>query len=81
MVSANTETCRRCLDTELLPVYGLFEGQLPPTIMTSLWHGAYSRGRNPFALCYYSYPSLGVSEELRRKACEYLSRFGRTREE
>ena len=83
MGTANTqETCRRCLDTELLNVYGLFEGQLPPTIMTSLWHGAYSRGRNPFALCYYShYPSLGVSEERRQKACEYLSRFGATREE
>jgi predicted RNA methylase len=79
MVSANAECS--CLDTELLPAYGLFEGQLPPTVMTSLWHGAYSRGRNPFALCYYSYPSLGVSEEVRKKACEYLSRFGRTREE
>jgi len=79
MVSANTECS--CLDTELLPVYGLFEGQLPPTIMTSLWHGAYSRDKNPFALCYYSYPSLGASEEVRKKACEYLSRFGRTREE
>jgi predicted RNA methylase len=79
MVSANAECS--CLDTELLPAYGLFEGQLPPTIMTSLWHGADSRGRNPFALCYYSYPSLGASEEVRKKACEYLSRFGRTREE
>jgi predicted RNA methylase len=57
----------------------LFEGQLPPTIIAALWHGVYSRGRNPFALCYA--PSLRVSEEVRRRACEYLRRFGRTREE
>jgi predicted RNA methylase len=66
----------------LLASYGLFEGQLPPTIMMSLWHGGFSATRNPFALCYYShYPSLGISEEERKRACEYLSHFGRTREE
>jgi len=84
MGTANTaqEECRHCLDTELLNVYGLFEGQLPPTIMTSLWHGGFSAVRNPFTMCYYShYPSLGVSEERRQKACEYLRRFGATREE
>jgi len=84
MGTANTaqEECRRCLDTELLPVYGLFEGQLPPTIMTSLWHGGFSATRNPFAMCYYShYPSLRVAEEGRRRACQYLQQFGKTREE
>jgi predicted RNA methylase len=49
--------------------------------MTALWHGGFSATRNPFALCYYSYPSLGATEEVRKKACEYLLRFGRTREE
>jgi hypothetical protein len=62
--------------------FGLFEGHLPPTIIASLWHGGFSATRNPFALCYYThYPSLRISEEERKKACEYLQRFGRTREE
>jgi len=39
--------------------------------------------RNPFALCYYGkrYHTLGVSAEDSQKACEYLKRFGATREE
>jgi hypothetical protein len=62
--------------------FGLFEGHLPPTIIASLWHGGFSATRNPFAMCYYAhYPSLRISEEERKKACRYLSRFGRTREE
>jgi hypothetical protein len=62
--------------------FDLFEGHLPPTIINSLWHGGFSATRNPFALCYYAhYPSLRISEEERKKACRYLSRFGRTREE
>ena len=66
----------------LLASYGLFDGELPPTIMESLWHGGFSATRNPFAMCHYShYPSLGVPEERRQKACEYLRRFGRTKEE
>jgi 16S rRNA G966 N2-methylase RsmD len=67
---------------ELLASYGLLDGELPPTIITSLWHGGFSARRNPFAMCYYSrYRSLGVSEEDSRKACRYLQQFGRTREE
>ncbi len=65
----------------MLASYDLFGGELPPTVIMSLWHGGFSATRNPFATCYYSYPSLGVSEEVRKKACEYLSRFGKTREE
>jgi hypothetical protein len=67
---------------ELLASYGLLDGELPPTLLTSLWHGGFSASRNPFAMCYYShYPSLRISEEERKRACEYLKRFGRTREE
>ena len=66
----------------LLATYGLFNGELPPTLIASLWHGGFSATRNPFAMCYYAhYPSLHASEEDRRKACEYLQQFGRTREE
>jgi len=66
----------------LLASYGLLDGELPPTLIESLWRGGFSASRNPFAMCYLShYPSLGVTEERRRKACEYLKRFGRTREE
>jgi len=66
----------------MLAKYGLLDGELPPTVMMSLWHGSFSAKRNPFAMCYYShYQSLRVSEEERRRACEYLSRFGKTREE
>jgi predicted RNA methylase len=68
--------------TKLLAKYGLLDGELPPTLITSLWHGGFSANRNPFAMCYYAhYPNLRVPEEERKKACEYLSRFGRTREE
>ena len=67
----------------MLASYGLFNGELPPTVMMSLWHGGFSAKRNPFALCYYGrrYSSLGVSAEDSEKACEYLRQFGRTREE
>lgn len=66
----------------LLASYGLLDGELPPTLIEALWRGGFSASRNPFAMCYrFYYPSLGVSEERRRKACEYLQRFGRTREE
>ncbi len=66
----------------LLASYGLLDGELPPTIITALWHGGFSASRNPFTLCYYAhYPSLRVSEEERTVACRYLERFGRTREE
>jgi len=65
-----------------LASFNLFEGRLPPTIVASLWHGGFSASRNPFAMCYYAhYPSLRISEDGRRKACEYLRQFGRTREE
>ena len=68
--------------SELLASYGLLDGELPPTVVTSLWHGGFSASRNPFAMCYYArYPSLRISEEEQKKACEYLQRFGRTREE
>jgi hypothetical protein len=67
---------------QLLAKHPLFSGQLPPTIIMSLWHGGFSAGRNPFAMCYYAhYPSIRISEEERKKACEYLQQFGRTREE
>jgi hypothetical protein len=67
---------------QLLAKYSLFRGQLPPTIINSLWHGGFSANRNPFTICYYShYPSIRVSEEERRETCEYLRQFGRTREE
>jgi hypothetical protein len=51
--------------TELLASYGLFNDELPPTLLMSLWHGGFSAERNPFALCYYGkrYSSLGVSAE------------------
>jgi len=66
----------------LLATYGLLDGELPPTLITSLWHGGFSANRNPFAMCYYArYPSLRVAEEERVVACRYLQRFGRTREE
>ena len=66
----------------LLASYGLLDGELPPTLITSLWHGGFSANRNPFATCYYAhYPSLRVPEEERVVACRYLQRFGRTREE
>jgi len=68
--------------SELLTSYGLLDGELPPTIITSLWHGGFSASRNPFAMCYYAhYPSLRISEEERVVACRYLARFGRSREE
>jgi len=67
---------------ELLASYGLLNGELPPTIIMSLWHGGFSADRNPFAMCYYArYPSLRVSEEERVVACRYLQKFGATREE
>jgi len=67
----------------MLAAYGLLDGELPPTIVMSLWHGGFSARRNPFAMCYYGrrYRSLGVSAEDSERACEYLSRFGGTREE
>jgi hypothetical protein len=66
----------------LLASYGLFDGELPPTLIESIWRAGFSASRNPFAMCYRSYyPSLGVSEEQRQRACEYLRRFGRTRQE
>jgi len=45
----------------------LFSGKLPPTLITSLWHGGFSARRNPFALCYYGrrYSSLGVSDSTK----------------
>jgi Site-specific DNA methylase len=67
----------------MLASYGLFSGKLPPTLITSLWHGGFSARRNPFALCYYGrrYSSLGVSDDDSETACKYLQQFGRTREE
>jgi len=66
----------------LLATYGLLDGELPPTLITSLWHGGFSANRNPFAMCYYAhYPSLRAPEEERVATCRYLQRFGRTREE
>ena len=65
----------------MLASYGLFNGELPPTIVDALWHSGFSRGRNPFALCYYSrFRAVGVTEEESREACEYLRQFGTTRE-
>ena len=67
----------------MLASYGLFDGELPPTLLMSLWHGGFSAKRNPFAMCYYGkrYRSLGVSAEDSERACEYLRQFGRDREE
>ena len=66
----------------LLASYGLFNGELPPTLVMSIWHGGFSATRNPFAVCYYAhYPSVRASEEERDVACRYLRQFGRTREE
>jgi predicted RNA methylase len=60
----------------MLISYGLLDGELPPTIMEALWHSGFSASRNPFALCYSS-----SAEEGWKEACQYLSRFGRTKEE
>jgi predicted RNA methylase len=60
----------------VLASYGLLDGELPPTVMTALWHSGFSAGRNPFALCYGRRGGEG-----RDDACQYLARFGRTREE
>ena len=67
----------------MLATYGLFDGELPPTLADALWHGGFSAKRNPFAMCYYDrrYRSLGVSAEDSERACEYLRQFGRDREE
>jgi len=67
----------------MLASYGLLDGELPPTLLMSLWHGGFSAKRNPFAMCYYGkrYRSLGVSAEDSERACEYLRQFGRDREE
>jgi len=65
---------------QLLAKYGLFRGQLPPTIIDALWHSAFSHKRNPFALCYL--PKLAKADDDERSvACEYLKQFGETREE
>ena len=55
-------------DEALLASYTLFSGELPPTLIASMWHGGFSARRNPFALCYYGrrYSSLGVRSEERR---------------
>jgi hypothetical protein len=75
-------TATQYSNESLLAAYGLLDGELPPTIVASLWHGGFSASRNPFAMCYYAhYPTLRVSEEERVAACRYLARFGRTREE
>ena len=60
----------------MLASYGLLDGELPPTIMTALWHSGFSASRNPFALCYGS-----SADEEQKEVCRYLSRFGRTKEE
>ena len=60
----------------MLASYGLLNGELPPTVMTALWHSGFSAGRNPFALCYGR-----PAREGRKGACQYLARFGRTKEE
>jgi hypothetical protein len=65
---------------KLLAKYPLFRGQLPPTIIDSLWHSAFSHKRNPFALCYLPH-LVRASDTERDEACEYLKQFGRTREE
>jgi hypothetical protein len=65
---------------QLLAKYPLFRGQLPPTIINSLWHSSFSHKRNPFAACYL--PHLVKADESERDvACKYLEQFGRTREE
>jgi predicted RNA methylase len=68
---------------ELLASFGLLNGELPPTLIASLWHGGFSASKNPFALCYYAtrYPSLKADREKHDTACRYLEQFGRTREE
>ena len=63
----------------MLATYGLFDGELPPTVIDALWHGGFSANRNPFALCYYT--RYRISEEERARACRYLQQFGQTREE
>ena len=63
----------------LLATYGLLDGELPPTVADALWHSSYSPLRNPFALCYRPY--LHNDHVKTKQACEYLTRFGRNREE
>jgi len=63
----------------LLASYGLLDGELPPTLITDLWHSSFSPLRNPFALCYRQY--LHDDHVRAKRACEYLMRFGRSREE
>jgi len=66
----------------MLASYGLFDGELPPTLADALWHGGFSAKRNPFAFCYYAKRFQHfVSQEEEKRACEYLKQFGRTREE
>ena len=66
----------------MLATYGLFDGELPPTLADALWHGGFSAKRNPFAFCYYAKRFQHfVSQEEEKRACEYLKQFGRTREE
>jgi hypothetical protein len=63
----------------LLATYGLPDSGLPPTVVDALWHSSYSPLRNPFALCYRPY--LHNDHVRAKQACEYLTRFGRSREE
>jgi len=62
----------------LLATYGLLDGELPPTIVDALWHSSFSPERNPFAACYRPY--LHGDPRRASAACEYLKRFGCTRE-
>jgi len=63
----------------LLASYGLFKGELPPTIVDALWHSSFSAPRNPFAICRRPY--LHGNAQRAASACEYLKRFGATLEE
>ncbi len=63
----------------LLASYGLLDGELPPTVVDALWHSSFSPARNPFAACRRPY--LHNNPQKMASACEYLMRFGRTREE
>ncbi|MCC6050613.1 MAG: DNA cytosine methyltransferase [Thermofilum sp.] len=62
---------------ELLASYPLFLGELPPTIIDSLWHGRFAKRRNVFAIAY---THRSESHE-RFMAQSYLQLFGRTKEE
>jgi len=54
-----------------------FRGELPPTIIDSLWHGRFAKRRNVFAIAYSHHSESHVCFMAR----SYLQMFGKTKEE